>query len=145
MKKKFVPYLIAKDLKKIGYDVPCFARYTKHQDVLQLSISECCYDMVSGKMLYGNIKNFNDDFYKKEGTISAPSWDDVIDWLRKKYYFNLLLNGVDVEDKTWTARIVDVRFSTNISIVDDYKNYDEARENTIIKSIELIKKLIKNK
>lgn len=142
MKKKFVPYLIAKDLKKIGYDVPCFARYTKYQDVLQLSISECCYDMISDKMLYGNIKNFNDDFYKKEGTISAPTWGDVMDWLRKKYYFNLLFHGVD-DDKTWTARIVDVRFNTNISIVDGYTKYDEAREKTIIKSIELIKKIIK--
>ena len=80
MEKLFVPYEIAKQLKEKGFDELCF-RYYNVKD----------YDL---PLYYQNDlslegEDFNDIKYEKIGQISAPLYQQVMDWFRRKHKIHI--------------------------------------------------------
>lgn len=103
MKNLFVPYDIAKKLKKLGFSEPCVARFEHYIQSKQkhnnISISEMSFDFIDNRIKYGGLKNYNTDFYSKEGTISAPLYQQVIIWLNDNYNIDISINSVMLDAK----------------------------------------------
>lgn len=77
MNTPFVPYNLAALLKEKGFNEPCFAWYTLVTEKLTLSTS-----MVEHGQIY---KDYS----------LAPTYDQVLDWLRVKHkiYIELIIDG----------------------------------------------------
>lgn len=126
MEKKFVTYPIALMLKELGYNEPCFKVYDE-KGFLQ-----------------------DEDVMDKLKLIKvlAPLWQDVIDWFRKTYHLHIkyMIEDADyIYDKTWDYGIFDIDWGGDREVrylIRDfnYKTFEEAREASILKAIEIIKK-----
>ena len=103
MKKLFVSIDIAKRLRKLGFNEPCIARYEYYtqskKKTFNLSISEISFDFIDNRVVYGALKDYNTIFYLKEGTISAPLYQQVIIWIYNNYNIELSLTDIDLELK----------------------------------------------
>lgn len=134
MENQFVTYEIALKLKELGFDEPCF-----------FAFDNCkfrCKDLRTNEQEFEGV-NYNSSTY-----ISQPLWQQVIDWLREKHNVDIFptltttipdYKGGDIlytysictkfDDGTpcWTYDI-DIVFDT----------YEEAREQAIIKAIEML-------
>lgn len=86
MQNLFVSYEIAKQLKEKGFDVPCFATYNKEKKLNGLPL----YDMEdkSADALTYNWQNSK----IHESVITAPLYQQVIDWIYLKYSIILIYN-----------------------------------------------------
>lgn len=140
MKKHFVNYEIAFKLKELGFNEECFGYYTKDKFL-------CIFQ--------------EEDYFLSNETpniyIVAPIYQQVIDFFRNKYSFHVY---VSMTDKAWRniinkhieetpqleRTINDFKYSFNIIDNNDdayfghYPSYEEAREQSILKAIELCKK-----
>jgi hypothetical protein len=90
LKSQFVPYSLAKALKEKRFDVPCLAKYTRipKDNIDTLLLEE--QGVSKGVQIFGSCKNYNTKFYAKEGSISAPLWQQVIDWFRDEKYLDVM-------------------------------------------------------
>ena len=131
MEKQFVTYEIALKLKELGFEEKCFGLY--------------CGNI----LLVACQANKHNQFY--EQICLAPIWQQVIDWFREKHKYNISIH-VD-EDNSTPSNIkywycIDSFFEVpNNKIVregieekDNFNSYEEAREQAVLKTIELIKK-----
>ena len=123
MQKQFVTYETALKLKEIGFDEPCLGRF----------VGENTFILDSGELS------------QKQNTTTyaplSPLWQQVIDWFREKHNIHISIpNYYD----GWS---IDIRgFKQNINL--EYhsepgiclENYYEAREQAILKVIELCQK-----
>ena len=121
MQKQFVTYEIALKLKELGFDEPCLGRF----------VGENTFILDSGELS------------QKQNTTTyaplSPLWQQVIDWFREKHNIHISIpNYYD----GWS---IDIRgFKQNINL--EYhsepgnclENYYEAREQAILKAIEII-------
>ncbi len=84
MNREFVPYEQALALKELGFDEPCFAKYTVilEDDINWFTIPE---QGITDKTSFGSSKNYNSKSFKEEGTISAPTFSQAFRWFRDKY------------------------------------------------------------
>ena len=138
MKEQFVSYEIALKLKELGFDAGCLGDY---------------YIIPSDKTPNPNgeflgLKYEDVSSYTK--LVSAPLWQQVIDWFRNKY--NLLIDSPKLDELNigkWSVKITSLDKSTVLEeFVDQpywrlyrcFRTYEEAREQAILKAIELIKK-----
>ena len=134
MKEQFVTYEIALALKELGFDEKCIAFYYIFDD--------------EEKFLISTISNTNSSW--DNGYISAPLWQQVIDWFREKHdivieiarqkYFDTYANSYAYEvvckvykNKELEGSVV-IRDNKNNHI---FYSYEEAREQAILKAIEL--------
>ena len=87
MTKQFVQYDLALALSKKKFDEPCFGKYTKNDSdgIFWLIVTEASYNMEKKVVIYGSPRNYNTNLFSKEGTISAPIYQQVVDWLREKH------------------------------------------------------------
>ena len=142
MENQFVSYEIALVLKKLGFNESCFGEYVRPENP-ELEIYQ---------------DNDYDTYYDKPKSIClAPLWQQVIDWLKEKhgifvfidmgkYYDSYegaypfqawckvyknrkLIHSVTVRNKLDNENFIDFIFYS----------YEEAREQAILKAIELIK------
>lgn len=112
MEKEFVTYEIALKLKELGFDEECFGWYGS-QGILNQK-----YDL--------------------ENTILAPLWQQVIDFLIDVYELEIMV-------KSWKeGGVIVYLYSINVlgkpsSYMNQLakKTYNEAREEAILKAIEL--------
>ena len=131
-----VPLNIAKELKDIGFDTPCSFYY----DELLLKISPYHDEEFS-------TTNWNDKLFRY--CVSLPTWEQVFQWFReKKIYGNVnqeweygrynspkrlnyfyVINDCRKKDINKTEAIVNGGFD----------NYEEAREELVIKLIQTYK------
>lgn len=135
MKEQFVTYEIALKLKELGFDEECFGYYSEQHDKTKFL---CLYQ---------------EEDYFDEIRLEAPLWQQVIDWLREKHdivieiarqkYFDTYANSYAYEvvckvykNKELEGSVV-IRDNKNNHI---FYSYEEAREQAILKAIELIKK-----
>ena len=72
MKKEFIPYEQALELKKLGFDEPCFYPFTNFSDLEWSKVDSC----------YADFKNWND---KRYGVVSAPLYQQAFRFFREKY------------------------------------------------------------
>ena len=128
MKEQFVTYEIALKLKELGFGEECLARYEEYELVISQS-----------------------NLIGKRKFIQAPLWQQVIDWFRneKNLEINITQWGVKVYIKDILQPpyyIFDIETAKQYnddwiyqSVNDDleYKTYEEAREASILKAIEI--------
>jgi hypothetical protein len=128
MKDQFVPYEIAVKLKEKGFDEPCLGFY---------------YD--EGKFSFWNWTVFNEYPHLTKNTamimtdyISAPLWQQVIDWFREKH--NLIMW---VEARYGFKKKYFWFIHFDVLIKDDIfdlhiETYEEARQEAIEHALTLI-------
>ena len=129
MVKQFATYEIALKLKELGFDEECLAWYylpanaTNENDYILALDSETPENQV----VY----------------IKAPLWQQVIDWFREKH--NLLISISRLNDNYVYGLFNIYRncYVTSMTIgeIREIRTYNEAREQAILKAIELCQKI----
>ena len=138
MKEQFVSYEISLKLKELGFDEECLGDY---------------YIIPSDKTPNPNGEFLGlkyEDVSSYTRLVSAPLWQQVIDWFRNKY--NLLIDSLKLDEWNigkWSVKITSLDKSIVLEeyvsqpywrIYRFFRTYEEAREQSILKAIELIKK-----
>jgi hypothetical protein len=70
--------------------------------------------------------------------IGAPSYQQIIDWFRSVHKIHITITSQSQE--SWQWHIQFPHDSLNKMWQEDFNSYEEARENVILKAIELISK-----
>lgn len=114
MTKEFIPYEQALELKKLGFDEPCFR----------------WYDERWGNDLQQDKYNTNKDLFMTDLDCSAPLYQQAFRWFREKYNVHSSPKKYDetkwwVEWGTWTSPI--------------FETFEEAELACLIKLIEIVK------
>lgn len=129
MEKEFVTYEIALKLKELGFDEPCIAYWKNNK--------EWHHPILCSEF---KLDNSRTDFYNQcnnNEEISAPLYQQVIEWFIKTYKINCVA-GYTNDDEEFMAIIdrpnQDIDYNMNST-----KFYPEAREQAILKCIELLK------
>lgn len=154
MKKEFVTYEIALKLKELGFDEPCFGYYTimknwmistdpkYNTDPHFIGPNWCTEDM---KMRFMYVVNSfgdrdstvkNSEFTKAIHNIAVPLWQQCIDWFREKHNMYIEITyegGLQKDTSLYSFQI----WSNQTSDKSDKMNYYKAREQAILKAIEL--------
>lgn len=126
MEKQFVTFPIAVKLKELGFDKPClgvFGLYSKEILISEASKGLCNAD---------------------HELILAPLWQQVIDWLRENY-------GIDIYPEPtysltkYSFKVITVQGKSKRQEYWEgmgkvYNSFEKAREQAILKALELIKK-----
>jgi hypothetical protein len=108
---KYIPYHIASELKKIGYNESSYYLYMNYFDVKR--------------------SNINRDWNNESVYITAPTYQEVFDWIFDKY--KLYASIYPTVDSFWYIKIIDLKnypevTSINIKIESSqYLTYSEAR------------------
>jgi len=111
MNKDFVEYQEALELKRLGFDEPCFAYFSESQ---QLHL--CRFENMSDR-----------------GFVSAPTYSQAFRWFREKYS---LIGIIDYSLKNlWSYRI----YINNTNWVNNFKTYEEAELECLKRLIEIVK------
>lgn len=140
MQKQFVTYETALKLKELGFDEPCFGWFNEDGKLLQLPNVNVFWNC--NNQIHYNCKLTT--LFKKSRMLNmctAPLYQQVTDWFREKHNIHISIpNYYD----GWS---IDIRgFKQNINL--EYhsepgiclENYYEAREQAILKVIELCQK-----
>ena len=135
MEKQFVTYEIALALKELGYNEQDFGYY-------RFSLKEEYepfkdVELVFFRERYDN-HNFRLEIHKQiqagGGICTAPLWQQVIDWFREKYNIDIIISsnligyGFIIYHRYPPKNTTDKRV---------FQYYEEAREQAILKAIEL--------
>ena len=147
IQNQFCSYEIALKLKELGFDEKCVASYYTY-DIKNFSKGKYDY---RGKFEFDYstedqyIVNSNETYY-----VSAPLWQQVVDWLETKgYYINITRvfqwSPLPIEFLGWCIYIgienPEEQLECNSYYVRHYyPTKQEAREQAILKAIELCKK-----
>jgi hypothetical protein len=149
MNKEFVPYEEALALREVGFDEPCIGCYTKltaeenqGEPVDWLEVSEALIE--NGKYSYGKLKNYNTDFYKSEGTISAPLYQQAFRWFRKKGIYGDLTSDLsdNLEDRVFVYYIYSETRCYFVDRSKEYKTYEMAELACLKELIEIVKQRV---
>ena len=158
MKEQFVTYEIALKLKELDFDEECFTTYDDEKklcnpfdyknseyDLNDKSYIEDCEHFIKNSDLTLEkflLKGFNSIHYTQ--FITAPIWQQAIDWLRENYSFHIQIH-FDSTNDIWEYRIYKldeyIYDTTNNKVYFNadlrYSHYFECREQSILKAIEL--------
>lgn len=139
MKRQFVTYDIALQLKKLGFDKPCLAYFE--------SVYNGLTQKYTGKLVLGN-KPEHLQSYKQlvyifgRDTQLAPLWQQVIDWFREKHDIHIVITPYNDEEANQILYDFTI-FQKDWNDLSDYTYYhtlNEVREQSILKCIELCQK-----
>ena len=140
MEKQFVTYEIALKLKELGFDEVCLAVYFRNK-----------FQLVKGF----DINNVDLHVANQMDAILAPLWQQCIDWFREKHDIFVFIDMKKYYDsyegaypfQTWCKIYKNKELINSITVRNKLDNenfifysYEEAREQAILKAIELIKK-----
>ena len=124
MEEQFIPYEQALKLEELGFDEECLA-YQNNTLII--------YD--------------NEEFSKNSqfvgNTVAIPLWQQVIDWLREKHKINIYPEPT-YSLTEYSFKVITVHGKSKKQEYWDgmgktYNTYQEAREQAILKAIELCK------
>ena len=125
MNEQFVPYDIAVSLKEKGFNDPCIGYFWREK----LYICENQNGVLNPPRGYDDIP-----------AISAPLWQQAIDWLRNNFKIMICLdfysdNNIEYhykisEPNTWDE--------CDIFVESGFKKYEDARKVSIMKALTLI-------
>ena len=156
MKEQFVTYEIASELKELGFDEECLAYYTTGNEVtLDRDGNKTNFVLLSEKIRgelsgHGSCKNslFNwlrdndktcGELAVLSNSVSAPFWQQVIDWFREKHNMYIEITyegGLQKDTSLYSFQI----WSNQTNDKSDKMNYYKTREQAILKAIELCKR-----
>lgn len=141
MEEQFVAYEMALKLKELGFNEPCFGFWDKPYDKWTLTLqypNELDYGYINK---YDNIK------------VSAPLWQQVVDWLRIKRNIHIEITrhengwGSYLSKEKFGERFVKGYYAKipffyidNIEVDCSFRSYEVAREEAILQAIELCQK-----
>lgn len=122
MRKVLVPLEIAIELKKIGFDEPCFVSY--YLDLwmsLKYKIQDDCFKVL-------DIETFrNGEEGKDDNEVAIPTWEQVFEWFRSKSYEvcidYVVGNTCTIYKVSVNADGEELEFDT-----ERFRTYEEARE-----------------
>lgn len=119
MKEQFVTYEIAKRMKELGFNEPCFTVFVSSRVItfLPSSMNYC--------------KNNNE---LPIHTVSAPLWQQAIDWLREKYNVEIWVEPAMLSYR-YKILASDNKWEGHKEI-----KFEQARETAILKALEIIDK-----
>lgn len=134
MIEQFVTYEIALKLKELGFDEECFAIFFK--GILN-----------NGRTVNYISDDWQSSFYKNKinsesnsiDIVSAPLWQQAFDWFREKHNMYIEITyegGLQKDTSLYSFQI----WSNQTSDKSDKMDYYKAREQAILKAIELCKK-----
>ena len=124
MKEQFCSYEISLKLKELGFNEDCFGWYTSYASARLAN---------NNKPFLGNY-NPNTDY--KFGCF-APLYQQIIDWFREKHGIWIFVD-LTYDFSSYSPRIY--KKGKTFSFHDnEYSSYYEAREQAILKCIELLK------
>ena len=130
MQKQFVTYEIAKKLKELGFDEPCFGFYNEICEDNDKANCSGKFQNMCGWVL--GRENTN-DLSSHDFLIVAPLWQQAIDWLREKH--NIWL----CPQPKVTDKICFFIFKGSEYIYSAYElSYEEARQKAIEEALKLI-------
>jgi hypothetical protein len=135
MRKEFIPYNLALELKELGFDEPCFAKYTSNRLLLSINWSNVWCENIN------------------ESEIYAPLYQQVFRWFREKYKLNGEVNHLPNVEKYGiiTSNMADIKpkdlsknenFERGKKVTNDfvkYETYEEAELVCLEKLIEIVK------
>lgn len=141
MKQQFCTYEISLKLKKLGFNEECLAIYTHNNE-----------HYTAGTFFLHTPHPFTieelipevQDIRESAVYILAPLWQQVIDWFRERHNIIVDWNLHDGDDsKTWRITISHydcyyLLYNQHVGKESYYETYQEAREQAILKAIELI-------
>jgi hypothetical protein len=105
MEKEFVTYNQALALKELGFDEPCFAKYTSNRLLLSINWSNVWCENIN------------------ESEIYAPLYQQVFRWFREKYDWTIKVNQVTNSNWSYTLS----NFPNDGKYYGElYKTYEEA-------------------
>ena len=150
MNKQFVTYEIALKLKELGFNEKCLASYyTDDERNYGKGDIYDCRRKLSSSIDFDPFKEEFDNFYINSNEtyyVSAPLWQQVIDWLREKYNLCIEIQCPQREFDfySWTIHeplgINDEEYNCQTYEDGFTNNYYKAREQAILKVLELCKK-----
>ena len=134
MKEQFCTYEISLKLKELGFDEECFGYWRNEDFTFPLTIGK-----ITTKF------DFDDNINYHNFKCLAPLWQQCIDWFREKHNINILINPAYGCYNISITKYDEVEDDNKILDIDglDFKDfivYQEAREQAILKAIELITK-----
>lgn len=134
MKHLFVPYELALKLKEKGFDEPCFKYWYAETQTDTPYLTYTVYD----EELYE--QSFNGKFEGDEIQVSAPLYQQVIDWFREKHDLHIFLIGSMSRNKNeFCCEIVTVKKQTYLFTDKAYSSspYYEALTKAIEEALKL--------
>lgn len=84
MEKEFLHYTEALELKKLGFNEPCLAKYCRYNPNDNIELFPQSQNFFKGYFEYC----YNQE-YRKVETVAAPLFQQAFDWFRKKYKFDI--------------------------------------------------------
>lgn len=122
MKKEFIPYELALELKQLGFDEPCFGYY--HEDM-----------SISFTGIFG--QNTNSFWLPSPNKIfSAPMYSQAFRWFRDEHK---LYAGIEGSKKDRFKWVINTDSFLYIKPVNNYEIYEEAELACLKKLIETIR------
>jgi len=133
MKEQFVTYDIALKLKELGFDEECLCTYGKSDKRFMRNPGTNMIDEpVEDNPYYWQNSKVH------ESVICAPLWQQVIDWFREanNLQVEILWRG---DMSMFCYKIGRFRYASHEFSEIDYRQFEEAREQAILKALILIK------
>ena len=130
MNEQFCNYEISKKLKELGFEDECLGFYSKHNQFHLIS-----YGIVSYNNTHDSICIH--PLYKLD--CAAPLWQQVIDWLREKHDIDVEIHSKFGQGNGWWSNLCYNSTRTETLNVGMFDNYCKAREQAILKALEIIK------
>ena len=136
MKKQFVTYEIALKLKELGFDEECLGFWYVSQ------INNSCIELRHGMCIF---KSTSIELSKYPKNVLAPLWQQCVDWFREKHKINIFfdcemnISSMEVDWFKYRYKIYIDRIWSNKGCYNGSEIYEEAREQAILKCIELLK------
>lgn len=135
MKTQFVTYEIALKLKELGFDESCLACFTSRlsgKDFTEFWFS----DQIWGNSdFHPDVRICKNTDFTNEKSCTAPLWQQVIDWFIDNYNYNIEIRRNWPKLKYFYTIDHPLLREVSTSIY----SRKEAREQAILKAIELIK------
>jgi hypothetical protein len=153
MIQEFIPYQQALELKKLGFDEPCFAYYDEEDNTGQIyEYANCSGNVTSDKACYNDdflsVTNSQLDKYgafcskDEEGEESyerwtAPTYSQAFRFFREKYGY--LVSPFQNENNLFFFEIGKLNTLKTEHYSKDWETYEDAEISCLVKLIEIIK------
>jgi len=121
IQNQFFPYEISKKLKELGFNESCLAKYTK---------GELFWHPISGSTI-------ENSFLSR--SVAAPLWQQCLDYLRTEKGIYIYINPFN-EVLNHRKAILFKWAILNHSVAKEFSTFEVAREQSILKALELIEK-----
>ena len=122
MKKEFVPYKQALELKELGFDEPCFAVYIDKTLIIE------------DDWLYST----NQDTFIESSNFTAPLYQQAFRWFREKYGIMYTVDN-NIVGNTFHGSYTKINSDYESDYTNDFATYEEAELECLKKLIETVK------